>query len=632
VSERSTYAAPVNRSLRQSDPYPRSSAAQRPQAEGEASAWKVKLQVLIVCLAAGFTAVVTAASDSAHFDWPAFAVLAAAAAFAQLFVVHTTHNQSYHLAIVFVVAAAVLLPPELVVLLCVIQHVPEWLRERYPPEIQGFNIANYTLAALGAWTATHVVLGSNVAEESARMAVGGVLAGAVFVLFNHGTLAGMLRFARGHSLQKTGLFSAESLSTDFVLALIGIGLAAWWRTDLWFAGVALAPLILVHRALSVPRLREEATLDTKTGLYNAAHLNRTLTEEMGRARRFGRPLSVIVADLDLLRDVNNTYGHLFGDAVLQGAADTLRGELRVYDVAVRFGGEEFAVILPEAEYDEAMLVAERIRETFAEQRFTRSGSDESVAATLSVGVASFPLNAADADDLVHQADLALFRAKALGRNRVCGSSAEATSNERLRRTHMATIAKLSRSIEGAHQHTSEHTERVAVVAAAIARRLGYRGDDLNAIEVGALVHDVGKIGIPETILCKPGPLTDEEWGLVREHPLISDRILSEVDLHPFVRQIARWSHERIDGGGYPDGLAGDDIPMPARIILVADAFDAMASDRPYRPGRNTQAVLEELRAQTGAQFCPRVVEALEHVWRDEPELLVDLSRREAELV
>jgi diguanylate cyclase (GGDEF)-like protein len=630
LSESSTYSVLGNPSLRHGDVYPRSGAAQGPQTERDPSAWKVKLQVLIVCVAAGFTAIVTAASDSAHFDWPTFGVLAAAAAFAQLFVVHTTHNQSYHLAIVFVVAAALLLPPELVVLLCVIQHVPEWMRERYPAEIQGFNIANYTLAALGAWTAAHVVLGSHVAPESALLAVGGVVAGAVFVLFNHGTLAGMLRFARGHSLQKTGLFSAESLSTDFVLALIGIGLAAWWRTDLWFASVALAPLILIHRALSVPRLREEASLDTKTGLYNAAHLSRTLPEEIGRAARFGRPLSVIVADLDLLRDINNTYGHLFGDAVLQGVADTLRGELRVYDVAVRFGGEEFAVILPETEHDEAMVVAERIRETFAEQRFSRRGSDASVAATLSLGVASFPLNAAHADDLVHQADLALFRAKALGRNRVCGSSAEAKSNERLRRTHMATIAKLTRSIEGAHQHTSEHTERVAAIAVAIARQLGYRGDELNAIEAGALVHDVGKIGIPETVLCKPGPLTDDEWELVREHPVISDRILSEVDLHPFVRQIARSSHERIDGGGYPDGLVGDEIPMPARIVLVADAFDAMASDRPYRPGRSTQAVLEELRAQTGTQFCPRVVEALEHLWSDQPELLVDLPLREVD--
>jgi two-component system cell cycle response regulator len=129
------------------------------------------------------------------------------------------------------------------------------------------------------------------------------------------------------------------------------------------------------------------------------------------------------------------------------------------------------------------------------------------------------------------------------------------------------------------------------------------------------------------VLNKPGPLTDEEWALIREHPIISDRLLSEVDVHPFVRQIARWSHERIDGAGYPDGLAADDIPMPARIVFVADTFDAMASDRPYRPGRSIEAVLEEIRAHTGAQFCPLVVEALEQVWLEEPELLAELPDR-----
>jgi putative nucleotidyltransferase with HDIG domain len=193
--------------------------------------------------------------------------------------------------------------------------------------------------------------------------------------------------------------------------------------------------------------------------------------------------------------------------------------------------------------------------------------------------------------------------------------------DHVRKTHLATIAALSKSMEAKDFYTGGHTERVAEVAVALAKRLGYSGSDLDAIEVGALLHDIGKIGIPERILQKPGPLDEEEWRIMREHPLISEYILSEVDLDPIVLQIARSSHERIDGDGYPDGRDGDDIPLPARIVLVADAFDALTSDRPYRSGRSVSAALEELRAHAGSQFCPTVVEAMERLYAAEPGVL-----------
>ena len=194
------------------------------------------------------------------------------------------------------------------------------------------------------------------------------------------------------------------------------------------------------------------------------------------------------------------------------------------------------------------------------------------------------------------------------------------ANEQMRRAHRDTIAALSRTIEAKDDYTGGHTERVAAIAVAVAGRLGFRGDDLDAIEIGALLHDVGKIGVPEHILSKPGPLDEPEWAIMKRHPVLSDFILAETDLHPFVREIARWSHERIDGAGYPDGLAGDAIPLPARIVLVADAFDALTSDRPYRPRRTVAAALEELRSNSGTQFCPRAVGALERVQREEPRL------------
>ena len=203
------------------------------------------------------------------------------------------------------------------------------------------------------------------------------------------------------------------------------------------------------------------------------------------------------------------------------------------------------------------------------------------------------------------------------------------ANLNLRRAHKDTIAALSRSMEAKDSYTGGHTERVSAVAVGIARRLGYRDDELEAIEIGALLHDIGKIGVPLQVLRKNGPLTDDEWELVKKHPLISDYILSELDLHPFVRQCARSSHERIDGAGYPDALSGEQIPMPARIVFVADALDALTSTRPYRPARPMPAALAEIRAHAGTQFCPRVVEALEDLSRKEPKLFTQVQSPDA---
>ena len=203
------------------------------------------------------------------------------------------------------------------------------------------------------------------------------------------------------------------------------------------------------------------------------------------------------------------------------------------------------------------------------------------------------------------------------------------ANLNLRRAHKDTIAALSRSMEAKDLYTGGHTERVAAVAVGLARRLGFRDEELEAIEIGALLHDIGKIGVPGQVLRKNGPLTDDEWELVKKHPLISDYILSELDLHPFVRQCARSSHERVDGTGYPEGLSGDEIPMPARIVFVADALDALTSTRPYRPARGMLAALAEIRAHAGTQFCPQVVNALEELSRRDPRLFTQSPSQDA---
>jgi hypothetical protein len=192
--------------------------------------------------------------------------------------------------------------------------------------------------------------------------------------------------------------------------------------------------------------------------------------------------------------------------------------------------------------------------------------------------------------------------------------------EQVRKMLVQTVGALARSMEAKDFYTGGHTQRVSDIAVALASRLGYEGTELDAVEIGALLHDIGKIGVPERILHKPGPLDSVEWEVMREHPIISEYILQDVDLHPIALEIARSSHERIDGTGYPDGLAGDAIPLPARIVLVADAFDALTSNRPYRSARTVSAAMKELRAHSGSQFCPKVIGALEQIYRQQPTL------------
>ncbi|HWE80224.1 MAG TPA: HD-GYP domain-containing protein [Gaiellaceae bacterium] len=198
--------------------------------------------------------------------------------------------------------------------------------------------------------------------------------------------------------------------------------------------------------------------------------------------------------------------------------------------------------------------------------------------------------------------------------------------EEIRKTHLDTIAALSRSMDAKDDYTGGHTERVSNISIGLGKRLGFMGTELDAIEIGALMHDIGKIGIPESILHKPGPLDNDEWIVMKRHPVISELILSEIDLSPIVLQIARSSHERLDGAGYPDGLAGEEIPLPARIVLVADAYDALTTDRPYRRARRPRAAIDEIVANQGTQFCPLVVAALERIYREDPALLSNVAR------
>jgi diguanylate cyclase (GGDEF)-like protein len=285
----------------------------------------------------------------------------------------------------FTVAAVLLLPPELVVLVCIVQHLPEWARQRYPWYIQTFNIANYAMSALvasGVWNALHG--DANDTGSTALLTAAGT--GAVFVVVNHAQLALMLKLARGRDLAATRLFGVDGLTGGVVLAAIGIAFAFTLDRDPLLAVVVSIPLLLVRRALAVPLLRDEASRDPKTGLLNARGLERAAEQELHRALRFGRMVSVIVCDLDGLREINNSHGHLAGDAALTAVADTLCTELRDYDLCGRFGGDEFVVVLPETGLEEATEVAQRLDAAMSTRTISAGRAEFGV--TLSTGVAT----------------------------------------------------------------------------------------------------------------------------------------------------------------------------------------------------------------------------------------------------
>jgi diguanylate cyclase (GGDEF)-like protein len=368
----------------------------------------------IVAAAAALGAVVVAHLHVASVHWGTFLLLLGLATVAQLFIVEKPGGQSYRTAIVFVLAAAVLLPAPLVVLVSVLHYLPSWSRHKKKNFVRAFNTANTTLASLAAWLSFDLARGPG----DLRLFGAGAAACAAFVVVSHLILALMLRFRTGSSLLDTGLFSVESLSTDFALAALGVGVSVAWAANPWSVVFVVTPLVLIHRSLHVPQLQEEAKVDPKTGLLNAREYERSLDDELDRAKRTDAPLAILMTDLDLLRDINNTHGHLAGDAVIRGIAGVIRAELRRYDVAARFGGEEFSVLLPSTPPEQAVEIAERIRRAVEAARFEDETVAEPLRATISIGVAGYPRDASDAKGLVHAADIAVYAAKARGRNRV----------------------------------------------------------------------------------------------------------------------------------------------------------------------------------------------------------------------
>ncbi len=367
-----------------------------------------RLYLVELGLVATAVAVAAAIAVSSEPRWTYVGAVLAGAAVAQTLAFHTRGNQLFHTGLAFTVAAALILPPAAVVGICLAQHLPDWLRQRYPWYIQTFNIANYTSSALAAWATNHFLAHGH-AGWSNRGLAAAAAAGLVFVLTNHVLLARMLRLARGHAWRATGLFSFDGLVTDLGLGSIGIGLAVAIATKPAAALLAIFPLVLIHRTFSIPELRSQAFTDDKTGLLNGRGLTSAAASEFARASRFGRPLSLIVADVDNLREINNRHGHLAGDDALRAVADAIRAETRDYDICARFGGDEFVVVLPETGHAEAEEVKARVASCVTGT--LTSGSGKAVRVSASVGLATETGGDASLARLLELADADMYSAK-----------------------------------------------------------------------------------------------------------------------------------------------------------------------------------------------------------------------------
>jgi len=358
-----------------------------------------------------------------------------------------------------------------------------------------------------------------------------------------------------------------------------------------------------------------ASEDSLTELLNHRAFQTRLDEEVARARRGGQSLAVVMIDLDGFGAVNNAHGHQAGDITLLAVARCLRTQTRRADVAARYGGDEFALILPETDLGEALETAERVRGEVA--RLTVAHGARAIHVTASIGVAVLPDHATTREDLIGAADNASYAAKRAGKDRVRQAEHGALPHDpvalaaQLDDANLATVEALAATVDAKDPYTRGHSGRVAAYAAAIAGALDLPAADVTRVRQAGVLHDVGKIGVPDAILLKPDRLTDAEYAVIQQHPEIGERILQGL---PFLRDIlpaVRHHHERWDGGGYPDGLAGAAIPADAAILAVADSFDAMTSSRTYRPALPVGEAIRRVREGAGTQYDPRVVAAFD---------------------
>jgi diguanylate cyclase (GGDEF)-like protein/putative nucleotidyltransferase with HDIG domain len=540
----------------------------------------------------GLAAMITASALAQHFPVPIEGVDAAGVS----------------LMFVFGVAAIDLFGWAAGVLTVVIATVVANLLEHRPLIRIVYNSATFALAAAAGGLALSVLRGAGTDRLVLQVSACALGYYAVNVLL---TTAAMSASSGRPFVPGLGTNIHSSIVPFALMASAAVILVVLWERQPILSIALVGPLLAIalyqrstSHALKAMRL---ALTDPLTGLGNHRHFHERLQQALLEAEEQQLPVTVCLVDIDDFKRVNDRFGHPAGDRVLAHVSSRLRqgGE------AFRLGGDEFAVLLPGHGEEAALAAANSIVDRIAGMKLEQVGS-----VTVSAGIATYPAHGVGRDELIRLADSALYWAKERGKNRVRLYRPDVVELAELKRlaagpdraARYRAAASLAKAVDARDGYTGSHSQRVSELAARIALQLGADAELVELTRLAARLHDLGKLAVPEEILHKPGPLTDPERMVLERHPQIGFRMLESLGVDP----VAEWvlhHHERWDGTGYPDGLHGDSIPLGARIIFVADAYDAMTSERVYQRRLSDEDALTELRRCAGTQFDPEVVAA-----------------------
>ncbi|MDX6524130.1 MAG: hypothetical protein QOI17_1643 [Gaiellales bacterium] len=526
-------------------------------------------------------------------------------------------GRTVSLAFVFLLSTQFLFGWQFAVLAAIISMVIVQTHDRQPPLRTAFNASSCGLSAFLS-AAPGFVLGWTVSPQNAEgLTLLVFLGGAAYVLTNVVTVAIAVSMYTGVSIREMlDDYVRHSGPAFAIMAFIAALATSLWminpRLELLLAGPLFALALYQRYAYRTVMATRDAETDALTLLRNHRSFQTDLREALALGASTRSQLSLVLIDIDNFKSINDRFGHPVGDQVLTTLAHLLReeyGDTQAY----RIGGEEFALLLPDDGEQEAYTSVERLH-----ARLWQTGFPHSEPVTVSAGIASYPTSASDRDQLLRVADGALYWAKNHGKNRSCVYSPsvvriytpEELAETAERHARLKAAEGLIRVVDAKDTYAGAHSQSVSRLVEGIARAMGLDDETVEQVRLAGLLHDLGKIAIPDRILQKPGKLDPDELRIMREHAELGYRLLEGLGVSPVDRWI-RHHHEWWDGSGYPLGLAGEDIPLGSRIILVADAFDAMTSDRVYRAAGTASDAVAELRRRCWTQFDARVVSALE---------------------
>jgi diguanylate cyclase (GGDEF)-like protein/putative nucleotidyltransferase with HDIG domain len=577
---------------------------------------RVRAIVVPVCVAGAVAAIAACVSYALHehtsADLAALAGLFCCMALAERFPVPVEGVDAggVTLGFVFAVAAILLFGWQAGVIVAAGAPTVTHLIGHRPLLRVAYNGSMFALSALAGGLAIQRIPETSVGTLILRLVV------CAFVynwVVNLVLISAVLAASSGKSFFSLIWDNAKETTAPFALmASAALMLVVLWERSPALSIALVGPLLAIalyqRSTFAALKAMQLALTDPLTGLGNHRHFHERLQRALASAERTGDPLSLCLVDIDDFKRINDRYGHPLGDRVLRQVASRLRQGGQSF----RLGGDEFAVLLPKLDQIEAVAVARSIVERVAAAHVEQVGE-----VTVSAGVATYPVQGEGRDELIRLADSALYWAKEDGKNRARSYEPALVELGRLERlmgggdrtARYRAAAGLARTVDGRDAYTGEHSERVSELAARIARRLDLDETEVELVRLAASLHDVGKLAIPEEILRKPGALNATEQLVLQRHPQIGHRMLENLGAEP----IADWvlhHHERWDGSGYPHRLRGEEIPFGSRIIFVADAYDAMTSERVYREALAPQDALEELTRCAGTQFDPAVVDAV----------------------